>query len=97
MAQYQKHHYLPKSLLRMFTFQNDSIWQFSKSKFKIEQKNIKNVAFVKDFYKAEDVEDPLYFEKGVGKIEDAAISIIKSLSEKTTIFHLKIRLCFLFI
>lgn len=82
MGQYQKHHYIPKSLLRMFTFQNDSIWQFSKTKTKIEQKNIKNVAYVKNFYKAEETDDPLFFEREVGKIEDAAISIIKTLSDK---------------
>lgn len=38
MGKNRKHHYLPKSLLKMFVFNNDSIWQFSKSKNKIEQK-----------------------------------------------------------
>ena len=84
MGKNRKHHYLPKSLLKMFVFNNDSIWQFSKSKNKIEQKNVNNVAYVKDLYLVDilegDSRDPLFFEKEICKIEDFAIELIKKIS-----------------
>lgn len=84
MGKNRKHHYLPKSLLKMFVFSNDSIWQFSKSKNKIEQKNVNNVAYVKDLYLADiqedDNKDPLFFEKEISKIENYAIELIKKIS-----------------
>lgn len=84
MGKYGKHHYIPKSLLRMFTFQNDSLWQFSKSKNKTEQKNVNNIGYQMHLYKADvkdNTIDPLFFEKEMCPIEDKAITIIKKISK----------------
>lgn len=84
MGANSKQHYIPQSLLKMFTFQSNSLWQFSKSTNKITQRNVKNAAYQKHFYNAEvegeDV-DPLFFEKELCKIEDPAIEIIKKISK----------------
>jgi len=81
----QKNHYLPESLLRLFTFYKDSIWQFSKSKLDIKRKNVAKSAYVRNLYKIDvdenDATDPLFFEKTTSQIEDHSIEIIKNISK----------------
>lgn len=82
-------HYVPKFVLKNFTFDNNQIWVFDKQTDKKFKTNIDNIASENKFYDFNFKNVVLTLEPSLSTFESKVAKIITEIVTKKTLFFLK--------